>query len=136
MLAQLAKGVGSSVSSEMEQSRVTNVKRKNGSDDGVSKLREEVKRLRQQLKQKGKGQSQKGKDPKGKGKRSNKGRQAMPAELIGLKAEWNGKRICFSYNMSSGCTNSANAEGCVKGLHICARCGGQHPQHSQMCPQR
>lgn len=81
---------------------------------------------------------------KGKGQKTGKGAKAgknpggsMPAELIGLNSTLNGKRICFAYNCNAGCKNNVDKSGgCFKGLHSCARCGGNHPQHSPLCPKR
>ena len=91
----------------------------------------------------GKGTSSKGKG-KGQGKRM-KG-QGRPIDSIlpkGLReaqgemaTDYNGKRICFSYNLG-GCNLPVNSTGeCAKGLHVCARknCGGNHAQHYAGCP--
>ena len=66
----------------------------------------------------------------GKGKKgfvTGKGIPAMPNELKGMWFKTaDGKRICFAYNMRSGCTNPDN--NCSKGAHVCCkpRCGKNH----------
>lgn len=85
-----------------------------------------------------KGKSEKGKRPKGKGK-SEKG-EYMPQELSskgGMTGQYNGKRICFAYNLQ-GCDLEVNSSGeCSRGLHVCSRkdCGGNHPQSYAKCPK-
>ena len=90
---------------------------------------------------KGKVPKGKGKGLKGKGKRPAKDSQILPKDLKEAKGDmvglYNGKRICFAYNLQ-GCDLPVNAAGeCSKGLHVCSRkdCGGNHPQHYESCPK-
>ena len=77
---------------------------------------------------------------KGKGKGKNKGKKRgrgpnVPKELIGKALEGpGGQRICWPYNMSTGCKDAPPGGKCSRGLHICAEPGCQKPhglqQHS------
>ena len=64
---------------------------------------------------------------KGKGKTKSKKRGRgpnVPKELIGKALEGpNGQRICWPYNMSSGCKDAPPGGKCSRGLHICAEPG-------------
>jgi hypothetical protein len=66
----------------------------------------------------------------GKGKKGFVGGKGIPAMPNELKGMWfktgDGKRICFAYNMRSGCSNPDN--NCPKGVHVCCkpRCGKNH----------
>ena len=108
-------------------------------DNRIAQLEAENKRLKSNnggQKGGGKGGSAKGNKGKpngGGGKGYKEGRSVkMPKELIGMNHTKNGQQICFAYNMQSGCKTS----NCTRGLHVCARpgCGGNHPQHSSLCP--
>lgn len=59
----------------------------------------------------------------------------LPEELKGLSS-WTktGKRRCWGFNMTGGCTNAKVGQACPKGLHNCMRCGGHHPAHA--CPKK
>ena len=78
-----------------------------------------------------------GRKGKGKGKtKSKKGRGPnVPKELVGKSLETtDGRRICWPYNLTTGC-NEAHAGGqCSRGVHVCAEpgCGKAHSlqQHS------
>ena len=81
---------------------------------------EAAKHSEQSAPKKGKGKS------KGGGKSKNKLR--VPKELVGKAHETpSGGRICWSYNLPSGCSNAAND--CPKGAHVCAEpgCFQAHP---------
>jgi hypothetical protein len=79
------------------------------------------------------GDDTKSKFPKkggGKGKRgfvTGKGIPAMPNELKGMWFKTKeGQRICFAYNMKSGCSSADGS--CHKGEHVCCKphCGRNH----------
>jgi len=127
--------------------------KRNADDAELTRLREEVKRLK--ARQQGAPQAQQGQPGGGKGnakkaqQRGSKGRGGkgkdkfpLPQELVAipnLTSRHNGKPICFSFNMKSGCPllSGAFAIGtCKKGQHVCMRigCGGDHPQHQ--CPKK
>jgi hypothetical protein len=69
--------------------------------------------------------------PKGKGKGKGKGdknpKSSMPGELIGLNPSHKGKPICFGFNLD-GCSNAVKNDACIKGLHLCMKCGDAHSQ--------
>ena len=49
----------------------------------------------------------------------------VPKELEGLRSRTNkGQNICFSCNLEAGCSNARWGQACIKGLHICMKCGG------------
>ena len=107
----------------------------------LDRLKSEVKRLKEnagkwkkdpkgagESKWKGKGEG-KG-EGKGDGKKKHKN-PTMPKELLGMSSVWEGKPICFNYNMKKGCSFSA----CDR-MHVCAfhGCGEKHPCYK--CPKR
>ena len=67
---------------------------------------------------------------KGKGKSKRKGRGPnVPKELVGKALETtDGRRICWPYNMSSGCKDASAGGQCQRGAHVCAEpgCGKPH----------
>ena len=67
---------------------------------------------------------------KGKGKSKRKGRGPnVPKELVGKALETNdGHRICWPFNMQSGCQDAAPGGQCQRGAHVCAEpgCGKPH----------
>jgi hypothetical protein len=71
----------------------------------------------------GKGsKSSKGSKGKGKGKRNRSGVR-MPTPLIGCKsATKDGGRICFDYNLPSGCSRNVADNKCSAGAHVCCGC--------------
>jgi hypothetical protein len=79
---------------------------------------------------KGQGKPNKGRGRGGKGGRGGKAGAAakafqVPKELEGLRTRTNkGQNICFSANMEGGCQNAAWGQSCLKGLHMCMKCGG------------
>ena len=81
----------------------------------------------------GKGNGGKSKGSGGKGGGAfGKSRMPMPKSLLGLEPERNGERICFGWNLPSGCNN----KNCSKGQHICMRCGSsEHGAASRKCPK-
>eukprot|EP00435_Cladocopium_sp_Y103_P067068 s523_g29.t1 len=84
--------------------------------------------IRTSVPSKGKGKG------KGKGKRRGRGPN-VPKDLIGKALQTpSGERICWPYNMSSGCKDAQPGQKCSRGLHVCAEpgCGKPHglPQHS------
>ena len=70
----------------------------------------------------------------GKGKRKQQVPR-MPKELIGMEFSIDGKNLCYSYNMTVGCS-TRGVDRCEKGLHRCAfpGCGGDHSL--QDCPKK
>ena len=67
----------------------------------------------------GKGGGKSKSKPKGEG--GGKGKFVkMPKDLIGCKAEWKGKPICYAFNLK-GC--SVKGPECEKGVHVCSGCG-------------
>ena len=63
---------------------------------------------------------------KGKGKGAGK----LPKALIGLNGKTSsGDPICFGFNLS-GCTACAIGARCSKGVHVCAKCLGNHSLNS------
>lgn len=101
----------------------------------VQQLKAENKKLRTN-KQGGKDKT-KGSSVGGKGKSKGKdksGRTArLPKELLGMNYEVGGKRLCYAYNMRSGC-NVSGEDKCDKGHHLCCfpGCGAEHSLQS--CP--
>ena len=76
---------------------------------------------------------------KGDGKKKKGKEVAMPKELEGMESTWKGKRICFGFNMRSGCTLKVKNGECEKGLHVCARSnchGSNHGAQHRDCPER
>ena len=73
---------------------------------------------------------------KGKGKTKKRGRGPnVPKELINKSLETpEGRRICWPFNMASGCKDAAPGQSCSRGLHVCAEPGCHKPhglqQHS------
>lgn len=68
---------------------------------------------------------------KGKGKTKNKrGRGPnVPKDLVGKSLETaDGRRICWPFNLPSGCTDAAPGGQCTRGVHVCAEpgCGKPH----------
>ena len=101
-----------------------------GQNEQVDRLKAEVKRLKAAAAKVSEKGGQKGK----KGEKGKKGKRAprnettlMPRELIGCVASFEGKPLCFDFNMNKGCSLTVDANGrCKKGFHLCARkgCGG------------
>ena len=70
-----------------------------------------------------------------KGKGKGKGKGKVPTELIGLHQQTStGKRICYNFNLSRGCSFAEANQSCMKGLHVCMRCFEGHS--AQQCPQK
>jgi len=72
-----------------------------------------------------------GRKGKGKGKtKSKKGRGPnVPKELVGKSLETaDGRRICWPYNLATGCTDTHPGGQCSRGVHVCAEpgCGKTH----------
>ena len=67
---------------------------------------------------------------KGKGKSKRKGRGPnVPKDLVGKALETaDGRRICWPYNMASGCADAPPGGQCQRGAHVCAEvgCGKPH----------
>lgn len=68
---------------------------------------------------------------KGKGKtKSKRGRGPnVPKDLVGKALETqDGRRICWPYNLASGCSDATPGGQCSRGLHVCAEpgCGNSH----------
>ena len=77
-------------------------------------------------KDKGKGKGKQQDEGKGKGKEKGKNDYSMPAALRGMyKFDKNQNPICYGYNLG-GCEGAACGKACAKGLHICAKCLGEH----------
>lgn len=72
---------------------------------------------------------------KAKGKGKGKAKGNMPAALQGCVSSIDGKRICYSFNIST-CTGAVAGQECVRGIHKCCGqgCGGLH-SYAQ-CPLR
>ena len=64
---------------------------------------------------------------KGKGKGKKRGRGPnVPRELVGKALETkDGRRICWPFNMSSGCKDAPPGGQCSRGAHVCAEMGCQ-----------
>ena len=79
--------------------------------------------------------SSKGWKGKGKGKgKTGKMASSLPKELEGLRTRTkNGTPICFSANLEQGCSNAKWGQRCVKGIHVCMKCGGHHSAISNTC---
>ena len=113
-------------------------------DDGaLDKMRKENQRLQQALaasKADKRGAKVGGGKVKGGGKGgAGKKTATMPKELEGMEATWKGKRICFGFNMKSGCSLKVKNGECDKGLHVCARSkchGSNHGAQHRDCPER
>ena len=63
---------------------------------------------------------------KGRGGKKHSG-PPLPSELRGMTTVFDGRKLCFDYNMHKGCSTSGQ-EGCPKGLHRCMfpGCGERH----------
>ena len=80
---------------------------------------------------------------KGAGKSSGKDRDAgtqnLPKGMQGMVSAYHGKRLCFGYNLPTGCSGKVDpvTHECSKGLHICARpkCHGNHSAQHRDCPE-
>jgi hypothetical protein len=143
LLPLAGKGDGESHSRGEKRTRSASRDRSSGSQKQQKKIEE----LQQQLRDArsgggGGGRSDKGKGRgKGKGKGKDKGKRTgvgwspnMPPEIRGKAYETTGgDAICFSYNMSCGCTKAAPGKKCPRGLHVCCEpgCFANHalPQH-------
>ena len=82
----------------------------------------------------------KGKDKgAGKGAGDRKSDGMLPKGMQGLVSAYNGKRLCFGYNLPTGCSGKVDpvTHECSKGLHICARpkCHGNHSAQHRDCPE-
>ena len=69
--------------------------------------------------------NRKGKEGKGKGTSKGKGKQfdRMPYALIGCKSRSSdGSKLCFDFNLPSGCQLEAGSGKCAKGVHACCGC--------------
>ena len=86
------------------------------------------------MKDKGKGNGGKGKatppPPQGPPRDPNRKRKGQtPPAMEGLETSFEGKPLCFDFNLGQGCSRSCD-EGnrCSRGLHLCAvkDCGGRH----------
>ena len=67
-----------------------------------------------------------GRKGKGKGKtKSKRGRGPnVPKDLVGKSLETaDGRRICWPYNLASGCTDAPAGGHCSRGVHVCAEPG-------------
>ena len=64
---------------------------------------------------------------KGKGRGKTRGRGPnVPKPLIGKAMETSsGERLCWPFNMSSGCPDAVSGKACSRGLHLCAEPGCQ-----------
>ena len=105
-------------------------KRERDSDPEKSQLREDLKRAKMALQKANKGGSS-GSKGKGKGKSDKNIRgSSLPKELIGLEPTFNGKRLCFDFNLGK-CSGSGK---CQRGAHMCMRCGDDdHGATSSRC---
>ena len=65
---------------------------------------------------------------KGKGKGKEARGPAMPKGLIGMHAKTDkGEPLCFGFNLGT-CIKCQPGSTCNKGLHVCCKCFGLHPQ--------
>ena len=65
---------------------------------------------------------------KGKGKGKETRGVAMPRALLGMKSKnEQGENLCFGYNLGT-CLKCQPGAKCDKGLHVCAKCLGEHSQ--------
>ena len=144
------------VSAEKPQEQRNDKKRDNADSQQINYLKNEIKKLKASNSKNNmdpshgfqptwtEGYGKGGGKRKGKGKGGNKGKGKqerphsvpMPKELHGMKSEINGKKLCYSYNMRSGCTVSGK-DRCERGFHMCCYPGCYHPEdHSmQRCPE-
>ena len=77
-------------------------------------------------------EKKKKKKPKPAKKETNDKFVKVPQSLKGHKGVNNkGARICYNYNLQHGCShathNKDGATRCVKGVHQCIKCHGNHP---------
>ena len=115
--------------------------KKRDSDNQLNQLRGELKKLKAGG---GGGKGGKGGGKNGGGSRGSGGgkdgggkatggkkQPTMPKELRGMLFEVDGKRLCYAYNMKSGCS-TRGVDKCSKGHHLCCYpgCGGDHCLHS------
>ena len=74
----------------------------------------------------GKGNGSAGKAPKGKAG----GSARLPAPLVGMASFLpDGRRLCYGFNMPSGCSLATEGAECPKGWRLCMEpgCGRPHP---------
>ena len=72
-----------------------------------------------------------GGNSKGKGKGKRRRGTSGPAEFGNLPTTTrDGARICFAYNLSTGCPKAKPGEDCDRGRHVCPACFGTHPLQS------
>ena len=124
-------------------------KRDNTDSQQINYLKNEIKKLKSSnssnpqptwTESKGKGKG--GSKSKGKGGNKGKGKQArshgppMPKELRGMRSEIDGKKLCYAYNMKSGCTVSGK-DRCERGFHMCCypECYSPEDHSMQRCPE-
>jgi hypothetical protein len=89
---------------------------------------------KEQEKEKAKEKGKQAPDDKQKAVAENREKQIrarMPKELQDpkLMITHNGTRLCWSFNLSKGCTFAAAGKECKKGFHKCMKCGNDHALH-------
>ena len=94
------------------------------------KARPERRRSRSPARAAGSDQQPKG---KGKGKRGKRGRGPnVPKALINKSLQTpEGERICWPFNLESGCKDARPGEKCPRGIHVCSEPGCQKPHSMQ-----
>lgn len=67
---------------------------------------------------------------RGKGKTKRKGRGPnVPKELVGKALETSeGRRICWPFNIQSGCRDASPGSQCQRGVHVCVEPGCGKPR--------
>ena len=74
----------------------------------------------------------------GKGRKGKKGKDREPARpkaFGNLPSKMpDGTRLCFGFNLPSGCPLGNPGGQCPKGKHVCAACYGAHPLGDPSCP--
>jgi hypothetical protein len=103
----------------------------------VERLREQVMKQKQALANASKGSGgmgggkrQKAKDAARAG--SKKGEPRVPLGLIGMSTTFQGKPLCYAYNLN-GC-DQKGVDRCKRGEHVCALPGCGQPHGLQSCP--
>ena len=121
-------------------------KRDHSDSQQINYLKNEIKKLKSESsrgsqsnnesRSKGGGKSKSKGGNKGKGNQTRQHNTPLPKELHGMKAEVNGKKLCFSYNMKSGC-NVSGQDRCDRGYHMCCYPGCKSPEDHgmQRCPE-
>ena len=109
--------------------------KKRPAEEHVTNLMNKIKKL-EAASSKGKGSGKDKSKGKGKGDKNKERTPPMPRDLIGMLNKVDGNKVCYAYNMKTGC-KSTGVDGCTRGTHLCVypKCEESDRRHSlQRCP--